>query len=82
HYGLKEASAVEPLRRCHVPMLFIHGTHDLVVPFEMMRDLYDACAGDKKMFIVEGAQHGISFFKNTPLYKKTVSEFVENYIGQ
>ena len=79
-YGFKECSAVPALERSRVPMLFIHGTHDNVVPFEMMRTLYDACGGDKKMFIVEGAAHGVAYFSDPALYEKTVLGFVGQYI--
>ena len=79
-YGFRQASAVEPLRRSRTPMLFIHGTHDLVVPFEMMRELYDACAAPKKMFIVENAAHGVCYFENRELYEKTVLDFAEDYM--
>lgn len=79
-YGFRQASSVPALERSRIPMLFIHGTHDNVVPFEMMRTLYDACGGDKKMFIVEGAAHGVAYFHDPALYEKTVMDFVETYI--
>ena len=79
-YGFRQASSVPSLERSRVPMLFIHGTHDNVVPFEMMRTLYDACGGDKKMFIVEGAAHGVAYFHDPALYEQTVMDFVGAYI--
>ncbi len=80
-YGFKQANAIDPLRRSKTPMLFIHGTHDLVVPFEMMRELYDACPADKKMFIVEDAAHGVCYFANRELYEQTMFNFVDSYLG-
>lgn len=35
-YGLREASAVEQLKKAAVPMLFIHGDRDAFVPYAML----------------------------------------------
>ncbi len=80
-YGFREACSVPSLARSRVPMLFIHGTHDNVVPFEMMRTLYDACGAQKKMLVVEGAAHGVAYFHDPALYEKTVMDFVNAYIS-
>lgn len=78
---LREADAESALHRSRTPMLFIHGTHDSVVPFEMMRTLYDACPAPKKMFIVEGAAHGVCYFADPALYAQTVFDFVDPYMA-
>ena len=47
----------EKVARLEVPKLFIHGTADQTVPFEMGRQLF-ARAGDPKTFLpIEGADH-------------------------
>lgn len=58
-YGFKEASALEQVKKCEKPMMFIHGKEDGFIPFEMMQVLYDAKPGDNKVKIeVDGAGHG------------------------
>ncbi len=79
-YGYREASAVRVISNITFPLLFVHGTHDDVVPFEMMRRLYDAHGGNKQMLVIELAQHGTCYFHDTPLYEKTVREFIARYM--
>ena len=44
-------------------LLLIHGTDDHFVPVEMTYENYTACAGPKKLLIVPGADHGMSYFR-------------------
>lgn len=56
-YSFREASAVRQLKKCKIPMLFIHGTKDGFVPFSMLQKVYDAHPGKKDMYVVEGVDH-------------------------
>ena len=47
-YSFKEASALDQVKNCEKPMLFIHGTVDDFIPYEMMDTLYQAKPGDNK----------------------------------
>ncbi len=48
--------------RCTLPILFIHGDADAVVPTENIHELYDACGSrDKKLIVTEGVGHVQSF---------------------
>lgn len=40
-----------------VPMLWLHGTHDRVIPIAQGRKLYDSYQGPKQSFIVKGGDH-------------------------
>ena len=58
-YSFTEASALAQVARCEKPMLFIHGTADDFIPYEMMDTLYNAKPGDNKAELTaEGAGHG------------------------
>ena len=48
-YDIKEASAVEQVKKSNVPILFIHGDADNFVPEYMCEELYSAanCIKDK-----------------------------------
>jgi pimeloyl-ACP methyl ester carboxylesterase len=50
----ESAAKVERLR---LPVLYIHGTDDAVVPFEMGRALYALSGGPKRFLAVEGGGH-------------------------
>lgn len=68
-------STTEALANCKVPVLFIHGTDDNFVPVEMTYKNYKACASDKRLFIVPGAEHGMSYLVDKQGYENTVKEF-------
>lgn len=68
-------SAEDALRKTALPVLFIHGTDDRFVPVEMTFRNYKACAGKKYLFIVPGADHGMSYVTDTAGYKNAVRSF-------
>ena len=74
--GPSDCTTVEALQKNQIPVLLIHGTDDSFVPVEMTYENYKACAGPKKLLIVPGADHGMSYYVNRELYEKTVREFL------
>lgn len=46
-YSFREASALNQIRRCKIPVLFIHGEADALVPCAMVYRLYEAANCDK-----------------------------------
>jgi hypothetical protein len=80
-YRFGEASAIEQVKKCDKPMLFIHGTLDDFVPYYMQDMLYEAKPGDnKKEIIAEGAGHGEACYVLGDEYWNEVFEFVGTYI--
>lgn len=80
-YDLKEYSAPEAMAHCQVPVLFIHGKADTFVPYEMTMENYKACTAKKKLLLVDGAGHCMSFLKDEERYKKAVLEFFRDTIA-
>lgn len=76
-FDLEESSAVESLRNCRIPALFIHGEDDRFVPCEMSRENYEACASEKTLFTVPGAGHTLCYMVDRQGYRKAVNEFLE-----
>ena len=68
-------STVEALKNSKTPILLVHGTEDHFVPVEMTYENYVACAAPKKLFIVPGADHGMSYYTDKQGYEKTIKEF-------
>ncbi|MEG1519819.1 MAG: alpha/beta hydrolase [Clostridia bacterium] len=60
----------------NVPMMFVHGKVDTVVPFEMMQKLYDAKRGYKKKVVFEYAQHARSILYYREEYIKATKDFL------
>lgn len=79
-YGLKEANAISCVSRTNIPILFIHGTEDRFVPFEMSKRLYDACKGEKEYLAVEGAVHVKSALVGGRTYWNKVFQFIGKYL--
>jgi len=76
HFNLEESSAKESLKKCNIPVLFVHGEDDRFVPYKMCLENYAACASEKQMLTVPGAGHGLSFLIDEPGYEKAASEFL------
>lgn len=77
-WNFREASALEQVRKCHLPMLFIHGDQDTYVPTEMVYDLYKAKPEPKQLWIVPGAAHAASYKKDPEAYTEKVRAFLEH----
>lgn len=70
----------QALRDCaHVPMLFIHGDADDLIPAHMMQVCFDAKAGEKERWLVPGAKHADSFKTDTQGYREHLSAFLKKY---
>lgn len=76
-----EYSCPTALSECRVPVLFIHGTDDKFVPVEMTYENYKACASPKRLFIVPGADHGMSYLVDKQGYEAEVLDFWNTYDG-
>ena len=68
------------LRNNKLPVLLVHGVDDGFVPCDMTRQAYEACAGNKEMFLVEGADHGVSFLIDRPGYTQRVIRFLKENV--
>ena len=79
-YSLKEASALEQVKKSTVPILYIHGDSDKFVPYSMMKQLYNATTSPKEMLTVEGAKHANSDLVSPYLYWLTIEYFLEMYV--
>ena len=57
-FSLKDASPIDAVRHARVPLLFIHGTKDTLVPPNMAEKLYAAANAPKKeLLMIPGAVH-------------------------
>lgn len=70
-----DESTVDALRNCSVPVMLIHGADDHFVPLKMTYENYNACVSPKKLFIVSGADHGMSYFIDKEGYEMMVKDF-------
>ena len=77
----KMVSALEPaqaVKRMKVPVLFLHGSEDELVPVKTARSLYDNCTSPKKeIHIFEGSPHAVGIETNRSEYMRVLSQFLE-----
>ena len=81
-YSLKEASALESVKKATVPILYIHGDKDKFVPYSMMDKLYDATISPKEKLTIEGGEHANSDLVSPFLYWLTLEDFLNQYVTQ
>ena len=79
-YDLKDASALEAVKKSSTPTLFIHGDSDAMISVQMSRELYEAAACEKELLIVEGAGHGQAQEKDPDTYYSTIEEFLNKML--
>lgn len=75
-------SPEEAMKRCKVPVMFIHGEDDDFVPCDMSRRNYEACAAQKKLWTVPGAGHGLSILVDKPGYMRELKEFFDSLLSE
>jgi pimeloyl-ACP methyl ester carboxylesterase len=79
-FNLEDSDATRAMARCRLPVLFFHGTEDDFVPWQMSQKNFEACAAQKKLVLVPGAGHGLSYLLDPQGYLAAVREF-EPYWG-
>lgn len=67
------------MKHCSVPVLFIHGTDDAFVPVTMTYENYKACTAPKRLLVVPGADHGMSYYIDKDGYENAVKQFWNDY---
>lgn len=75
-FDLEETAALNAVKKLQIPILFIHGKQDSVVPFAMHEELYESCTGRKERVLIEGADHANSAMTDYETYETAVMQFL------
>ena len=75
HFDLEEITPEEAVKACKVPVLFFHGEADDYVPSYMSQINYDACPARKKLVMIPGAGHGLSYPVAPDHYIREMTDF-------
>ena len=78
-YGLDDSSSLVSCKEAKVPMMFIHGNADEVVPVEMAYECYEACTTEKELVIVEGCAHARAHYHAREQYMEAFTRFVNKH---
>lgn len=77
-FDIKEASALEQVKKSKTPTLFIHGNDDTVVPVSMAHELYLNASCEKEIAVFKHANHEMSALLYPDKYWGKVWEFIKN----
>ncbi|MEL6469747.1 MAG: alpha/beta fold hydrolase [Cyanobacteria bacterium J06623_4] len=70
-------NSLDNVRSLRVPVLFLHGSEDSVVPAHMSQQLYDAAPAPKQLFLISGADHVRIYQPGPQSYLKAIEKFIE-----
>ncbi len=77
HYDIYKSDALAWVSKADVPMLFVHGDADKLIPCSHCKTLYDALPVEPKAFVLfPGAKHAESILSDKVRYEKVVSDFL------
>lgn len=79
HMTTSSYSTLTAMKQTGIPVLFIHGTEDHFVPIEMTYRNYRACAARKRLVVVPGAGHAMSFYVNPEACGRAMREFWKEF---
>ena len=77
HYSLKDMRPADSLDDNHVPVMFIHGADDSLIPPKNSQDMYDRTKGKKEIHLIPGAEHAVSVLTDPVSYRRYMESFLE-----
>ena len=79
HMTTDSYSTLTAMKQTKIPILFLHGTEDRFVPIEMTYQNYRACAAPKRLVVVPGAGHAMSFFVDPEACGRAMKAFWKEF---
>lgn len=73
-FGFHEHAPIEQVKKATVPILFVQGAKDWMVPAHMAEELYEACASEKRLLMVDEADHAESIAFEPEKYHDAIHE--------
>ena len=79
-FDIFEGDTRKSLAKTKIPVFFLHGAKDIVVPLKDTEENYKACASDKGIYISKLAEHGGCFADGGEKLRKKLDEFLGRYV--
>ena len=76
-FNLHDYAPIDQVKKAKVPILFVQGGKDEMVPPSMVHELYDACSSRKQLLFVEEAGHGESIAFAPEKYHEAIINFFD-----
>ena len=77
HFDICTNSPIGSMKKCHVPILFIHGNIDHLVPCDMSKLNYESCIAPKQLVLIDGADHALSYITDPAKYENSCNSFLK-----
>lgn len=74
-FDVEETSPIDEIKKSKVPIIFIHGTNDNYVPYQMGVDNFNACPTKKKLVTFEKVGHALCYYADPDKYLTELIEF-------
>lgn len=81
-YDLKNTDVRNAVANSRVPMLFVHGNNDDLIPKSMSMELYALCSNSKDYLLIDGANHAEAIRIDEAAYHHKLDEFINKYLGE
>jgi uncharacterized protein len=70
-------NSIDKVGSLKIPVLYIHGTNDEVIPFSMSKQLFDRTPTATQLITIPNGGHNNNAETNTPLYQNSVVTFAQ-----
>lgn len=70
-------NSAEKIRNVHIPLLFIHGTMDSIIPIGLGKKLFQAAHEPKEFYEIPNADHNDTFFVGGDSYIQRIASFAK-----
>lgn len=77
-FDMRAFDTTQEVPKITVPVLFVHGEADKLVPPSCTRANYDACTSPKTLLMVPGAGHAVSWLADQPRYREVLHQFLQS----
>lgn len=75
-YTFYQSSPLTAVEHVTVPILYLHGEDDKLVPLEMAEALYQATAGPKQIYTFPKAKHASAVYQDWVKYDRSIEAFI------
>lgn len=74
-FNIKDASPIEAMKKCKLPIVFFHSGEDNFVPLDMTKRNFDACISVKKQLHISTAgEHGLCYMMDKEGYINAIKQ--------
>ena len=80
-FDLEETYPLKAVKSASIPIIFYHGKADGFIPYQMSERLFDSCASNKTLVLIEKADHGLCYPEDKEKYINALKDFNFKYLS-